>query len=83
MLIEIWAYVLVDDWAVFLGIREELLFSIMKIVHDSGSGFAFPSRTLYLAGEGYTISGTKSSLPANANTPEAGRADLRRGSPSA
>jgi MscS family membrane protein len=83
MQIEIWAYVLVNDWTVFLGIREELLFSIMKIVHESGSGFAFPSRTLYLAGEGYTISGTKSSLPTNANTPEAGRADLRRGSPTA
>lgn len=83
LLVEMWAYVLVNDWAVFLGIREELLFSIMKIVHNSGSGFAFPSRTLYLAGEGYTISGTKSSLPAHANPPEPGRADLRRGSPPA
>ncbi len=83
LLIDLWAYVLVADWAVFLGIREELLFSIMKIVQNSGSGFAFPSRTLYLAGEGYTISGTKSSLPADPHTPEPGRADLRRGGPSA
>jgi MscS family membrane protein len=33
----------------FLEIREDILFRIMKIIKDAGSGFAFPSRTVYVA----------------------------------
>jgi MscS family membrane protein len=46
--LEIYAYVETADWAEFLAIREDLLLRIMEIVESTGSGFAFPSQTLYL-----------------------------------
>ncbi|MCL4176801.1 MAG: mechanosensitive ion channel family protein [Verrucomicrobia bacterium] len=45
--VEIFAYVSTRDWAEFLGLREELFLQIMDLVVESGTGFAFPSRTLY------------------------------------
>lgn len=50
--IEVFAYVSTSDWAEFLGIREDVLLRIMDIVKDSGTGFAFPSQTLYFARDG-------------------------------
>lgn len=46
--LEIFAYVDTGDWNEFLGIREDLFLRIMDIVEESGSGFAFPSSTVYL-----------------------------------
>jgi MscS family membrane protein len=46
--IEVLAYVNSTDWAEFLGIREDIFLRIMDIIEDSGSGFAFPSQTLYM-----------------------------------
>jgi MscS family membrane protein len=46
--LEIFAYVATADWNEFLGVREDLYLRIMDIVEASGSGFAFPSQTLYL-----------------------------------
>ena len=46
--LEIFAYVDTSDWAEFLAIREDLLLQIMDVVEKSGSGFAFPSQTLYV-----------------------------------
>ena len=46
--LEVFAYVDTSDWAEFLAIREDLLLRIMDIVEKSGSGFAFPSQTLYV-----------------------------------
>jgi MscS family membrane protein len=46
--IEIFAYVSAWDYSSFLEIQEELLLSCMEIVEASGTGFAFPSSTLYL-----------------------------------
>jgi len=46
--LEIFAYVGTADWNEFLGVREDLYLRIMDIVDASGSGFAFPSQTLYL-----------------------------------
>lgn len=46
--LEIFSYVLTRDFAEFTAIREDLLLRIMEIVEKSGSGFAFPSRTVYL-----------------------------------
>jgi MscS family membrane protein len=46
--IEIFCYVLTPDFSRFVQIREELLLQIMKIVEASGTGFAFPSRTVYV-----------------------------------
>lgn len=36
------------DWGEWLEIKEELAYTIKRIVEDAGSGFAFPSRSLYL-----------------------------------
>jgi MscS family membrane protein len=46
--LEIFAYVDTSDWGEFLGIREDIFLRIMDIIEESGSGFAFPSQTLYL-----------------------------------
>lgn len=46
--LEVFAYVLTADANEFGAIREDLLLRIMEIVGSSGSGFAFPSQTLYL-----------------------------------
>jgi MscS family membrane protein len=45
--LEIFSYVLTRDFAEFTAIREDLLLRIMEIVEKSGSGFAFPSQTVY------------------------------------
>ncbi len=47
--VEITSYVSTSDWAEFLGVREDLLLRLMEIVTASGSGFAFPSHTTYIA----------------------------------
>jgi MscS family membrane protein len=46
--LEIFAYVDTSDWNEFLGVREDIYLRIMDIIEASGSGFAFPSQTLYL-----------------------------------
>ncbi len=46
--IEIFCYILTRDDREFLAIREDLLLRIMDIVDAAGSGFAFPSQTVYL-----------------------------------
>ncbi|MFY9561272.1 MAG: mechanosensitive ion channel family protein [Terriglobales bacterium] len=46
--LEIFSYVLTTDFAEFTAIREDLLLRIMEIVKQSGSDFAFPSRTIYM-----------------------------------
>jgi len=47
--VDVFAYVNTQDWNEFLGIREDLHLRMMDVVADSGTGFAFPSRTLYFA----------------------------------
>jgi len=34
------------DWSVFLRIKEEINYEIMRIVNDNGADFAFPTQTL-------------------------------------
>jgi len=46
--IEIFCYILTYDDREFLAIREDILLRIMDIVDAAGSGFAFPSQTVYL-----------------------------------
>jgi MscS family membrane protein len=46
--VEIFAYVMTRDFNEFLEIQEDVNLHIKDIVEDSGSGFAFPSRTLYV-----------------------------------
>jgi len=47
--VEIFAYVLAADWNEFLGIKEDINLRLAKVIEDSGSGFAFPSQTIYLS----------------------------------
>jgi MscS family membrane protein len=47
--LELFAYVLETEYETFLHIREDLLLRIMDIIEASGSGFAFPSQTTYIA----------------------------------
>ncbi|MCU0530608.1 MAG: mechanosensitive ion channel family protein [Syntrophales bacterium] len=50
--LEIFAYVLETAQEPFLAVQEDLLLRIMDLVESSGSGFAFPSQTLYMARDG-------------------------------
>jgi MscS family membrane protein len=45
--IDIFAYIKTSDYGEYLAIQEDLLLRIMDIVEASGSGFAFPSQTIY------------------------------------
>jgi MscS family membrane protein len=47
--IELFAYIRTNDYNEFLAVQEDILLRIMDIIEASGSGFAFPSRTLYAA----------------------------------
>jgi len=47
--LEVFSYVLTREMPEFTAIREDLLLRIMDIVDKSGTGFAFPSQTLYLS----------------------------------
>jgi MscS family membrane protein len=47
--LEVFAYVLETEYEAFLHIQEDLLLRIMDIIEASGSGFAFPSQTTYIA----------------------------------
>jgi len=46
--LEVYAYVGTNDWSEFLKIREDLFLRFMDVVGAAGTGFAFPSQTLYL-----------------------------------
>jgi len=45
--IEVFAYVKTSVRAEFLGVQEDIWLRVMDIVAESGTGFAFPSQTLY------------------------------------
>jgi MscS family membrane protein len=47
--LEVFAYVLTNDYGRFLEVQEDLLLRIMDIIEASGTGVAFPSSTTYLA----------------------------------
>jgi MscS family membrane protein len=46
--LEVFSYVLTRDMAEFTAIREDILLRLMEIVTNAGTGFAFPSQTIYL-----------------------------------
>ncbi len=48
--VEIFVYVFDSDWNSFLETQENLLLDIMEIVQAAGTGLAYPSQTLYVAG---------------------------------
>ena len=45
----IFAYVKTKKWSELMAIQEDILFRVGEIVEKSGSGFAFPSTTVYTA----------------------------------
>ncbi|MDT0685951.1 mechanosensitive ion channel family protein [Autumnicola psychrophila] len=47
--IEVFAYITVKVYDDFLEVREDLLLQLMDVVEQSGTGFAFPSQTIYFA----------------------------------
>lgn len=47
--VELFAYVNAVDWNDFLGVQEDINLRIAKVIEDSGSGFAFPSQTIYIS----------------------------------
>jgi len=46
--VRIRVYALTRDWNEWYAIQEDVLLRISEIVEESGTGFAFPSRTLYV-----------------------------------
>jgi len=66
--IEVFAYIRTATWEDYLAVREDLLLRMIDIVAENGSGFAFPSQTLYL----------RRDEPLDAGGPEAARARVRR-----
>jgi len=47
--VEIFAYCHAVDYNEYLAIQEDINLRLAKVVEDSGSGFAFPSQTVYLS----------------------------------
>ena len=45
--VEVFAYFFAKDYAQFLERQEPVLLAMSKIIQENGSGFAFPSQTLY------------------------------------
>jgi MscS family membrane protein len=50
--LEIFAYLRTTEMNEFLAIREDIYLRLMDIIAGSGSGFAFPSQTIYAAKDG-------------------------------
>jgi MscS family membrane protein len=50
--VEIFAYVRTTDINEFLAVQEDVYLRVMDVVATSGTGFAFPSQTIYAAGDG-------------------------------
>ena len=55
--IEIMAWFTTSDWAEFQAIREDVLLSFMGVVESVGTSFAFPTRTVHLAGARASLDG--------------------------
>lgn len=49
LVVEIFAYIKTKDYFEYMGIKQDLNLRIIDIINSSGTGFAFPSQTLYLS----------------------------------
>ena len=45
--LEVFTYILASTYDEFLEVKEDLLLRMMDVVGNSGTGFAFPSQTVY------------------------------------
>lgn len=50
--LEVFAYVLTADINEFLAVQEDIFLRLVDIVNESGTGFAFPSQTIYTGTDG-------------------------------
>ncbi len=50
--LEIYAYILEAEYPIFLAVQEDLLLRLISLVEQSGTSFAFPSQTTYIARDG-------------------------------
>jgi MscS family membrane protein len=50
--IEIMAWFRTSDWSEFQKIRQDVLLDFLGVVERAGTAFAFPTRTLHIAGSG-------------------------------
>jgi MscS family membrane protein len=57
--VELFAHVRTVEYGEFLGVREEVYLRVMEIVAASGTGFAFPSQTIYASHEGLDADKTR------------------------
>lgn len=46
--LEVQAFAKTREWDTFLSVQEDIFLRIMRIVEGSGTGFAFPSQTVYV-----------------------------------
>ena len=53
--VEVFAYLLLPDYATFLAAQEELLIMLIEVVEKAGTRLAFPSQMTYVAGEGIRL----------------------------
>ncbi len=65
--VEMFVYILAPDFNEFIRIREDLLLKIMAIVETAKTGFAFPSRTVYLKRDGSEL--LQAAAPGKSDTP--------------
>lgn len=49
--VQVFAYLLVPDYATYLAVQEELLLVLLDVVEKAGTRLAFPSQMTYVAGE--------------------------------
>jgi len=47
--VELFAYTYAKNWNDFLAIQEDINLRMAEVIEESGSGFAFPSQTVYLS----------------------------------
>jgi MscS family membrane protein len=51
ILIKVHSFIKTTDFAVFLGIAEDINIQIMEIVKSAGASFALPGRAIYMEGD--------------------------------
>jgi MscS family membrane protein len=62
--VEVMAWFQVSDWQAFLAVRQDVLLQFMEVVEGAGTSFAFPTRTIHVAGGGAPRATSSSAHPA-------------------
>jgi len=63
----LYCFTATTQWTEWMRVKEDLAFAIKRIVEEAGSGFAFPSTSIYLESIPF---GTPELFPADQNSPE-------------